>query len=120
KRLLTDVFGWHLLAMRVRDFEVVAKHRVETDFDVGNSGPLALGRLVLGHPLFAAGAELAEFIDVEAVAVANEVAFPGSKRTLVDEGLLQGTADVSTQVQPAFDFAEERAGADGEFGFHLR
>ena len=55
ERLFADVFGRHLVAMGVRDFQVVAEHLVESDLDAGDAGAFGFGSLVLGHPLLAAG-----------------------------------------------------------------
>ena len=55
ERLLADVVRRDFLAMGVRDFEVVAEHRIEADLHARDAGPLAFGGLILGHPLLAAG-----------------------------------------------------------------
>ena len=78
--LLADVVGRDLVAVGVGDFEVVAEHRVEPDLDVRDAGALALGGLVLGRPLLAAGGELAELVEVAAVARADETAVAGHER----------------------------------------
>ena len=92
--------------MGVRDFEVVAEDRVEADLDVGDAGPLAFGRLVLGHPLLAAGGELAEFVEVAAVAGADEAAVAGHERAFVDERQFERAADVGAEVEPLFELLQ--------------
>ena len=61
---------------------------------------LALGRLVLGHPLLAAGHQLAQLVEVGAVAGADEAAVAGRERAVVDERLFERPADVGAQVEP--------------------
>ena len=103
ERLLANVIRRHLLAMRVRDFEVIAEHRVEADLHARDAGPLAFGGLILGHPLLAAGSQLAKLVDIGAIAVANEIAIARRERAFVDERLFQRAANIGAQIEPRFD-----------------
>ena len=66
--------------MRVRDLEVIAEDLVEADLHARDAGPLAFGGLILGHPLLAAGSQLAKLVDIGAIAVADEVAVARGER----------------------------------------
>ena len=109
ERLLADVVGRHLVAVGVRDFEVVAEHRVEADLDVRDAGPLAFGGLVLGHPLLAAGRQLAQLVEIGAIAGADEAAVAGGERAVVDERLFERAADVGAQIEPLLRAAASSA-----------
>ena len=85
------------------DFEVVAEDAVEADFDVRDAGPRAFGSLILGHPLFAAGGERAELVEIGVVAGADEIAVTGGERAIVDEGLFERAADVRAEVEARFE-----------------
>ena len=75
--LLADVVGGRFVLVGVGDFDVLAEDFVEGDLEVGNAGALTLLRLVLGDPLLAARCQVAEPVEVAAVAVAND---PASRR----------------------------------------
>ena len=92
--------------MRVRDFQVVAEDLVEADLDVGDAGPLALGRLILGHPLLAAGHQLAQLVEIGAIAGADEAAVAGRERAVVDERLFERPANVGAQIEPLFELLQ--------------
>ena len=105
----------------MRDLDVVAEDLVEADLQARDAGPLAFVGLVLGDPLLAAGIELAQLVEVGAIAVADEAAVARGERAFVDERRFERAANVGAQVEAGFVARRASAlRAAGELRFDLR
>ena len=118
--LLADVVVGDFVAVRVSDFDVVAEDFVEADFEGGDAGAGDFVGLIAGDPLFAAGGQIAEVIEVWVEARADEAAFASLQGAIVDEGRFEAGADVGAEVELSVEPDQEFAGAAGEFGFQCR
>ena len=62
--LLAMIIVGNLVAMRMRDFQIIAEHFVESDFQARDAGAGNFVGLILCHPLLAAGREIAERVEL--------------------------------------------------------
>ncbi len=85
--------------MRVCDFDVVAKHLVEPDFERRDARALGLFLLHIGHPLLARGGYLTELVKLVTVAIADESAFAYFCRRVIHKRLLDAVDHVGAERQ---------------------
>ena len=72
--LFAHIVTRHLGEVRFGDFDVIAEHRVEADFQGWNSGTSDFVLLKLGQPVLAASGRRAEFVQLRAKAVPDHPA----------------------------------------------
>ena len=100
ERLLADVVGRDLAsAVGVGDLDVVAEDLVEADLQAGDAGAADLLGLEAGDPLLAAAGDLAQLVELGVVAVADQAAFLGGQRRVVDQGRVERRADLGAELE---------------------
>ena len=101
-RLLAVIIVGNLVAVRVRDFEVIAEHFVEADFQAGDAGAGDFLGLILGDPLLAAGREIAQRVELRMKPAADQAALAAGKRAIVHQRFFQPRANFGAQIQFRF------------------
>ena len=94
--------------MRVRDFEIIAEHFIEPDFQARDSGPGDLVGLILGHPLLASGRQIAERVELGVKAAADQSAVAAGQRAVVDQRRFEPGANLGAQIQLGFETVQQR------------
>ncbi len=113
--LLALVIARDSLAVCMGDFDVVAKHLVEADFQAWDAGAADLVGLEAGDPLLAAAGDLVQFVQLRVVAAPDHAALLGADRRVVHQGGVQHLTQVRAKVKAAFQLGEERGAAGRQF-----
>ena len=119
-RLLADEVVGHLFAMGVGHLQVVAKHLVVADLEVGDAALLGDLRLVAGDPLLAAAGQFPQGVEIGMVAVADKAAFAGQERAVVNQRRLQRAPQLGAKVDLRFQLVQQLAFAGGKLRLQAR
>ena len=97
------------MAVRVRDFQVIAEHLVEADLEGGDAGAGDFLGLIVGDPLLAAGRQIAQRVELRMKAGADQAAVAAGQRAIVDQRRFEPGANVGAQIQFGFQSVQQRA-----------
>src|SRR3989442_6449152 len=113
-RLLALKVRGHQVQVGLADFDVIAEDLVETNFQRGDSGALALALFHRGDELFAALAQLSQLVELGVVAAANDAGVGHLGGRVVGYGALDTLAHVGELVERAVQRGQARAGDFGQ------
>ena len=115
-RLLADVIGRHAREIGLGDFDEVAEHLVEANFQGADAGALDFLRLKGRNPLFAVVGGGAKLIQLFMIALADEAAFLDGDGWLIHQGSLNERDEVILRNDGAIQFREAAGGVRGQRG----
>ena len=108
--LFAHIVTRHLGEVRFGDFDVIAEHRVEADFQRRNAGAGDFVLLELGQPVLAASGCGAEFVQLRAEAIPDHSALLHRQGWFIGDG-------VAEQFDEVGEFAEQGAQVSELRGF---
>ena len=94
--------------LAVGDFNVIAEHFVERDFQIRDAGRRGLLGLIAGDPFLAARRQVAQPIQLAAIPAADNAAVFARQRAIVHERRFQLRANLRAEIEAGFELRKQR------------
>ena len=120
ERLLSNIVIRHLRGLQARYFDIIAKDAVVTDLQLGDAGRFALALFNRRDLALSAGGDIAQFVQLRAVALADKPALAQGERQLLDDRGVNQRLHIAQLIHRIAQDGEQIGAARAEQGADLR